>query len=381
MTTQAIETHPLPHITMAQARAMQFRYVDIIARHFTGTEILQSGDYGVVPPLGRPRYTAKVEAVLAEFFETEDAALVRGAGSGALRAVCMGVLQPGSRVLVHAAPVYATTSVTFRAMGIELVRADFNDLARVTTTLREQPVDAVYVQHSRQLLEDRYDVAELIRTCRAEAAAAPILVDDNYTVFHSPRIGVQLGADLSAFSLFKILGPIGIGCVVGRAALIRRLRTDAYSGGSQVQGPEAMDALRSIVFAPVQHALGAEVVDEIVRRLNAGEVPGVVRAYVGNHQERNVMLELERPIAPLVVQAADALGASPYPVGSASRFEVGLLIYRLSRAMIEADPSLAERFLRVNPFRAGADTVMRILKEAIATASARATTARGGAGA
>lgn len=367
MTTRPIQTHPLPHIDMEQARAMQFRYVDIITRHFTGTEILQAGDYGVAPPLGRPVATAAVEAVLAEFFEAEDAALVRGAGTGAIRGLCMSVLRPASRVLIHDAPIYATTGVTFRAMGIELVRADLNDMDLVVRTLRERPLDAVYLQHSRQLLEDRYDMAELVATCRREGAAAPILVDDNYTALHSPRIGVQLGADLSAFSLFKLLGPVGIGCVVGRADLIRRIREDNYSGGSQVQGPEAMDALRSLAFAPVQYALGAQVVDEIVQRLNDGEVPGVRRAYIANHQERNVMLELERPIAKLVVQAGDRLGASPYPVGSSSRYEVGVLIYRLSRAMIEADPTLADRFLRVNPFRAGAETVIRILKEAIET--------------
>jgi selenocysteine lyase/cysteine desulfurase len=44
----------------------------------------------------------------------------------------------------------------------------------------------------------------------------PIVVDDNYTLFKTPRIGVQLGADISTFSGFKVLGPEGIGVVAGK---------------------------------------------------------------------------------------------------------------------------------------------------------------------
>jgi hypothetical protein len=48
---------------------------------------------------------------------------------------------------------------------------------------------------------------------------------------------------------------------------------------------------------------------------------------------------------------------------------VSALFYRLSRAMCEADPALAERMIRVNPFRAGPDTVVRVLADAVAAAT------------
>ena len=179
---------------------------------------------------------------------------------------------------------------------------------------------------------------------------------------HVPRIGTQLGADLSMFSMFKLLGPIGIGAVVGRTALISRIREDAYSGGTKVQGTEAMEVLKSIVVTPVMLAIAGNVVAEVVERLNSGEIPGIAHAYLSNHQERTALVELEEPIGTAVVEAAGELGASYYPVGSASRYEIGLLVYRVSRALMEADPALASRFIRVNPFRAGPDTVLRVLR-------------------
>ena len=48
--------------------------------------------------------------MLAEFFDAEDAMLVRGAGTGAIRSACMTVLEPGSSVVIHDAPVYTTSA-------------------------------------------------------------------------------------------------------------------------------------------------------------------------------------------------------------------------------------------------------------------------------
>ena len=42
------------------------------------------------------------------------------------------------------------------------------------------------------------------------------------------------------------------------------------------------------------------------------------------------------------------------------------MIYRLSRAMCEGDPALAERMVRAQPFRAGPDTLVRILSDTVA---------------
>jgi hypothetical protein len=363
-------THPLQQLTVDGAKGFQFRLVDLIHRHFDGREVLEAGDYGAPPELGRSKATAKVEAVLAEFFHAEDAALVTGAGTGAIRAGLIAVLEPGASVVVHDFPIYATTAVTFRAMGLRRMAVDLNDERGRANVLRERP-DMVYLQHSRQRLDDAFNIADVIAEARRFAPEATVMVDDNYTVMQVPRSGVELGADLSAFSLFKLLGEPGVGGVIGRADLVRRIRDDAYSGGSKVQGPAAIASLKGLVYAPVALAVQSEVVDEVIERLNAGELSGVARAFPGNHQERSILVELEEPIARDVFDVAWRWGAAPYPVGSQSRFETNALIYRLSRAMCEADPELAERMVRISPFRSGGSTIIRVLGAAIEAARAK----------
>ena len=46
---------------------------------------------------------------------------------------------------------------------------------------------------------------------------------------------------MACFSTFKLQGPEGIGCVVGKKAYIDKIRAMHYSGGCQTQGFEAME--------------------------------------------------------------------------------------------------------------------------------------------
>ena len=358
--------YPLPALSPAEAAEMQWRLVDLIHTHFDGHEVLQAGDLGVAPGLGRPRTTARVERVLAEFFGAEECALVRGAGTGALRAALQAVAC-ARRILVHRAPIYPTTRGTIEAMQLEVIEADFHDPEELARKARE--ADVALVQHTRQRMDDRYDLCGVIRTLREAAPALPVITDDNYAVCKVPAIGVQLGATASTFSLFKLLGPEGVGCVVGEGALIERIHRDAYSGGTQVQGPEAMEALRSLVYAPVALALQAQVVQEVVDRLNAGEVPGVAAAAVANAQSRVALVQLEEPIADRVLAAAPQFGAAPYPVGAESRYEVSAMFYRASGTFLADRPDLAPYLLRINPMRAGAETVLRVLRQSVEAAS------------
>ncbi|TCL76511.1 aminotransferase class V [Hydrogenispora ethanolica] len=360
-----MNVYPLPAIDLEQAMAFQFRLVDLIHRNFEGAQFLQGGDYGLVPETGRPAFTARVERVIAQFFEAEDAALVRGAGTGAIRSVLNAMVPSGSRILLHRAPVYPTTRTTIEAMGLQPVTADYNDLASLDAQ-ELSGVGAALVQSSRQQPEDRYDLGEVIRRLKTLRPELMILVDDNYVVMKVPRIGAQLGADASAFSLFKLLGPPGIGCVVGARTVVERIRDRNYSGGGQVQGGEAMEALRALVYAPVALAIQARVGEEIVARLNRGEVPGVKAAWIANAQSRVVLVELEQPVAPKVLAHSAKLGAAPYPVGAESRYEIAAMFYRVSGTFLKANPDWAHTLIRINPMRAGADTVIRVLREALA---------------
>jgi hypothetical protein len=360
-----MQTVPLPAMTLDEAIEKQFALVKAITKHFTGADFLSSGDLGLVPGLGRPRSTARVEAVLADFFGQEDAALIRGAGSGSIREALQSAFSPGSSVFIHAAPLYPTTGVSFEALGLKPIAADFNHPAGAAAAYKTSGASGALVQLARQKPDDSYDYEDLIVRLKAALPDKPVITDDNYAVMKVPRIGCEAGADMSCFSLFKLLGPEGIGCVTGKKVFVEKIRGSHYSGGGQVQGREAMEALRSLVYAPVALAIQAQVCDEAVRRLRSGEVPGVRDAFVVNAQSRVIIVELEKPNAPEALQRAERLGAAPYPVGSESRYEVVPLFYRVSGTFLKSDPSLASRMLRINPMRSGADTVLDILRRAI----------------
>lgn len=360
-----IETYPLKSITLEEAKQLQFRLVDIITKHFTGTEILTLGDLGVIPEFNKPTFTKKAERVLADFFKQEDAVLVRGAGTGAIRNGLSSILKPGQRLLVHDAPIYPTTQVTIENMGLEIIKADYNDDKSLLKALLENKPDAVLIQHTRQKIEDAYDMHHVISLIKEYKRDLLILTDDNYAVMKVEKIGVEMQADLSCFSLFKLLGPEGIGCVVGKKEFIDKIAKTNYSGGGQVQGHEALAALRGLVYAPVALAIQAETGEEVVSRLNRGEVKGVKRAFLANAQSKVILVELETPDAKLVLKEAEKLGAAPNPVGAESRYEIVPMFYRVSGTFIAADQTLADKMIRINPMRAGAQTVIRILKESL----------------
>ncbi len=358
------DTHPLETASLEQALARQQSLVAAIAHHFPDGGMFQA-DAGVAPPFGQPVTTRRAERALAEAFGGEDALLVQGAGTGAIRtALSAGPWAQGERrLLLHDAPAYSTTSTTFRDAGVDEHRVDFNDLDLLDSALAEDDCPWVYLQHTRQRLGDRYRPEEIIRC--AVRAGRRVIVDDNYAVLRVPRIGTELGAAASAFSLFKLHGPEGVGVIIGDHDIVDQARTQNYSGGGQVQGWQALAALQALVMAPLNWARQSTTVHELGRRLAAGEVDHIVDARVANAQDLCVIALLDAPIADRVPAAAATLGAAPYPVGSNSRFEITPLVYRMSSSSLEAAPALRTWALRINPMRAGADLTLQILRDAV----------------
>ncbi|HDR7820535.1 TPA: aminotransferase class I/II-fold pyridoxal phosphate-dependent enzyme [Escherichia coli] len=336
-----MKTFPLQSLTLIEAQQKQFALVDTICRHFPGSEFLTCGDLGLTPGLNQPRITQRVEQVLADAFHAQAAALVQGAGTGAIRAALAALLKSGQRLLVHDAPVYPTTRVIIEQMGLTLITADFNDLSALKQVVDEQQPDAALVQHTRQQPQDRYVLADVLATLRA--AGVPALTDDNYAVMKVARIGCECGANVSTFSCFKLFGPEGVGAVVGDADVISRIRATLYSGGSQIQGAQALEVLRGLVLAPVKSAV------------------------IANAQSKVLIVEFHQPIAARVLEEAQKLGALPYPVGAESKYEIPPLFYRLSGTFRQANPQLEHCAIRINPNRGGEETILRILRESIAS--------------
>ncbi len=343
---------------------MQFRLVECISHHFDGESILDAGDYGVNQKTGRPLHTVRAEKVLAEFFHAEEACLVRGAGSGAIRSLLMSVAMPNQEILLHKAPIYPTTAVTMRAMGLKPTFIDLNHPQEINTT-DIAGIKLGIIQHARQQMEDCYSLKESIAFLKEINPSIYLITDENYLVFKVDQIGIELGADASAFSTFKLFGPEGVGCILGSKKVIDGIRKDLYSGGSQVQGVEALDTLRSMVFAPVAFAIQKEVVDETVNRIKNEKMPGIHDAYIANAQSRVILVEFEKPIAKRVLQTAITLGAAPHPVGSESRYEIAPMFYRVSGTFLLDNPSLADTMIRINPMRSGPDLIISILRKSI----------------
>ncbi|WP_082210369.1 aminotransferase class V-fold PLP-dependent enzyme [Clostridium sporogenes] len=361
-----MNTYPLESISLKDAKAFQFKMIDIITKHFKGTEILSLGDLGVVKGLNKPSCTKKAESVVAEFFNEEKAVFLRGAGTGALRWGIISFMESEDTLLVHDAPIYPTTEVTIKTMGIKVVKANFNDRDEIIKVLKEnKEIKGALVQYTRQKIDDRYNMEEVIKTIKEFNKDIRIITDDNYAVMKVEKIGTQCGADLSAFSSFKLLGPEGVGILVGKKELIDKVISLNYSGGSQVQGFEAMEVLRGLVYAPVSLALQAEVNEELAYRLNSGEIEGVKSAFLANAQSKVLLVELKKEIANEVLLESEKLGAAPNPVGAESKYEFVPMFYRISGTFRAADSSLEKRMIRINPMRSGADTVIRILKESI----------------
>lgn len=361
-----MNVYPLPSISVKQAEELQFKIVDTITKYFDGSEILATGDLGVVKGLNQPVYTRKTEMAIAEIFGARAAVLVRGAGTGAIRWGLYAILKDGGKLLVHDAPIYPTTQVSLEMMGVKLVLANFNNFEDVDRALAENPdISGALIQLTRQKIDDKYDFSEVISRIKSKNPSIKILTDDNYASMKVEKIGVQCGADLSSFSCFKLLGPEGVGALAGDEKLIRFIRECNYSGGSQVQGHEAMETLRGFVYAPVSLALQAEVGEELVRRLNAGELPEVKNAFLANAQSKVLLVEFKEEIAECVLDFTAKHGAAANPVGCESKYEIVPMIYRISGTFRKQDPTLEKRMIRINPMRGGADTIIRILRESI----------------
>ncbi|MFV0479787.1 MAG: aminotransferase class V-fold PLP-dependent enzyme [Anaerorhabdus sp.] len=360
-----MKTYPLESVSMEEAKKLQFKLVDEITKVFNGVDILNCGDVGVVSGQNKPTTTRKVETVLANFFGAEAAVLVRGAGTAAIRYALFSIIKSGETLLIHKAPVYSTTQTTLEMMGIKTVEADFNNLDDIQKVMQENSqIKAALVQITRQKSDDSYDLKSVINKIKS-CGEIPIITDDNYAVMKIKEIGIQCGADLSCFSTFKLLGPEGIGCIVGNKKEIDFIIKHHYSGGSQTQGPEALEVLRGMIYAPVALSIQAEVGEEVVRRLSENEVPMVKSALLANAQSKVILIEFEEDIAEKVLSHAQKLGAAPHPVGAESKYEFVPMFYRVSGTFLDEDSTRGKRMIRVNPMRSGPDTIIRILKKSI----------------
>lgn len=370
-------TRKLDQYSLEEAVAAQYRIVDFIQKHFGSDLMSKGGDYGQVNAPGmklggtRPDATQRVEQVLADIFGAEDCAMVWGAGTGAIQLSLMLAAKRFNKILIHDAPIYKTTEQTMEALKFNLVKADFDDFDAVTASLQSD-VEAVYIQHIPQKPGERFDLAAIILKIKSIRPDIPIFVDDNYAVFRSKKIGREMGADVSIFSFFKLLGPEGVGCILGSRQWISEVRKFISSAGCQIQGPLALEALRSIIFAPLALAIQRDTVYETAARINRlvqeGKAPWanfIDRAGGVYASHLNIVIQFKMPIAGQFLEMAWAAGAGSYPVGEESKYDILPMFYRISSNFLKYDPNLEAYTVRINPFRSGPDTILNIIERSL----------------
>ncbi|MDO1604947.1 aminotransferase class V-fold PLP-dependent enzyme [Lactobacillus sp. YT155] len=363
-----MRTYPIPSISVDEALEKQFKLVDEMTKVFKSEEILSRGDLGVVQPQNMPLTTQKTEQVIAGFFNAEDAMLVRGSGTAAIQKAIFSIERIKNKILVHDAPVYPTTATSLSMLEIESVSLDFNEIENMDFQLVKETVDnvdSILIQYTRQKPDDRYDIEKVINFFKRNFPEKRIVTDDNYAVMKVNKIGTECGADLSCFSTFKLLGPEGIGCIVGKSDLISKLRKQNYSGGSQVQGHEALDVLKGLVYAPVALANQARTIEKVIKKIKDEHIEGIKDAYIANAQSKILLIEFEKPVAKEFLKKAQEFGSANHPVGAESQYEIVPMFYRVSGTFREFDPKLDDNTIRINPYRSGPETVLRIIMKTL----------------
>ena len=103
------------------------------------------------------------------------------------------------------------------------------DMGTFETLLREAP-KLVAVTHCSNVLGTINDVAAICS--RARSAGATTVVDGAQSVPHMPVDIGSIGCDFYAYSGHKMLGPTGIGALVGRKSLLEEM--EPFQGGGEM---------------------------------------------------------------------------------------------------------------------------------------------------
>jgi cysteine desulfurase/selenocysteine lyase len=103
------------------------------------------------------------------------------------------------------------------------------DMGSFEALLKESP-KLVAVTHCSNVLGTINDVAEIC--ARSRSAGATTIVDGAQSVPHMPVDISEIGADFYAYSGHKMLGPTGIGVLVGKKELLEEM--EPFHGGGEM---------------------------------------------------------------------------------------------------------------------------------------------------
>jgi cysteine desulfurase/selenocysteine lyase len=118
------------------------------------------------------------------------------------------------------------TGATLRIVELRDDQTIDLDQLRALVNTRTKLVAITHVSNAVGAITPLEDVVHLVRA----RSAAVIVVDGAQAVPHLPVAFDALDIDFYAFSGHKLLGPMGIGCLIGRRALLEKMPPYQYGG-------------------------------------------------------------------------------------------------------------------------------------------------------
>lgn len=135
-----------------------------------------------------------------------------------------------------------STGATLRIVELTAQQEIDLDALRDALNARTRLVALTHVSNAVGAITPMHDVVRMVR----ELTHAVILVDGAQGAPHLPVDFDALGADFYAFSGHKLLGPMGIGALVGRRAMLERMPPATF-GGDMIEWVHDFDSTWNVL--------------------------------------------------------------------------------------------------------------------------------------
>jgi cystathionine beta-lyase/cystathionine gamma-synthase len=221
--------------------------------------------------------TRQLELLLAELQGREDC-LVTASGVGAISQTLLALTSQGDHVICFIESYSPTRYLIRRVLGrfgVSHTLLSIEDLAGVERTLAARPTRLIIFESPTNPVTKIADIAALIRLARGAGALS--VLDNTFAGFHQHG-GYDI--DLYLHSLTKYAsgtGDVMGGAVIGRAELIRALRSDFGALGGTLDPHAAFLILRGMKTYFVRYRAQCENALRVAQLLS--EHPAVERVH------------------------------------------------------------------------------------------------------
>jgi len=199
-----------------------------------------------------------LEALLAQLQGGEDCVAV-ASGLAAVAVTLLALLSQGDHLLAFVdtyGPTRGLITRTLSRFGVTHTMLSIGDRAGIERTLAERPTRLVWFEAPTNPVLKIPDIAHLVGCARRHGALTAI--DNTFAGFESHG---ELGIDLYVHSLTKYAaghGDVMGGAVIGAAALIQKVRTQATALGPTLDPHAAFLVQRGLKTYPLRRAAQCE---------------------------------------------------------------------------------------------------------------------------